>query len=147
MLTYGTNYIFGCVSLFLKIAEKAYNLNAADLTSAFEAYSSPRSISRRTSRASILPYDGSEMIVPVMMHSNPGTLRRGLISQRQSIIPYDGSEMIIPAVMHSNVGTLQRNGTLRSTNHPNHCCSCDQTSYSTAGIGSSHQTGYSDLDV
>ena len=98
--------------MFLKIAEKAYNLNAAELTSAFEAYSSPRSISRRTSRASILPYDGSEMIVPVMMHSNPGTLRRGLISQRQSIIPYDGSEMIIPAVMHSNVGVRTQSASM-----------------------------------
>lgn len=126
-------------------AERAYNLNAADLTSALEAYSSPRSLSRRTSRASILPYDGSEMIVPVMIHSNAGTLKRGMISQRQSIIPYDGSEMIMPAIMHSNGGTLQRNGTLRSCN--NHCCTYDRTSYSTAGVGSSHQTGYSDLDV
>ena len=80
-----------------------------------------------------------------MIHSNAGTLKRGMISQRQSIIPYDGSEMIMPAIMHSNGGTLQRNGTLRSCN--NHCCTYDRTSYSTAGVGSSHQTGYSDLDV
>ena len=133
-----------CCFIFLQ-AERAYNLNAAELTCALEAYSSPRSLSRRTSRASILPYDGSEMIVPVMMHSNAGTLRRGMISQRQSIIPYDGSEMIMPAIMHSNGGTLQRNGTLRSS--CNHCSTCDRTSYSTAGVGSSHQTRYSDLDV
>ena len=102
-------------------------------------------------RASVLPYDGSEMILPIMMHSNAGTLRRDE-RKHQSILPYDGSEMILPSMMHSNAGTLRRDGreihqigTLDSRNHHHHCCTCDRTSYSTIGHGSSPHTKYSDL--
>ena len=119
-----------------------YNMNAAELKSALQGYSGSRPVSRR---ASILPYDGSEMVLPVMVHSNSGTLRRD--APRHSVIPYDGSEIITPIIVHSNVGSLRRNGTLGSSNHHHHCCSCDRTSYSTVGRESSYQTGYSDLDI
>jgi len=131
------------MQLFNK-AEKIYNLNAAELTSALQAYSGSKPGSRR---ASILPYDGSEMVLPVMVHSNSGTLRRDFVAPRHSIIPYDGSEIITPIIVHSNGGTLRRDGTFGSSNPHHHCCSCDRTTYSTVGRGSSYQTGYSDLDI
>ena len=137
ILTFWLFHVFGK-------AEKIYNMNAAELTSTLQAFSDSRQISRRPS---ILPYDGSEMILPIMMHSNSnGTLRREH-SKRQSVIPYDGSEMILPAIVHSNRGTMRRDGTLVSTSNPHQCCSCDKTSYSTLGHGSSHQTRYSDLEI
>ena len=137
------------LNLFVLIAEKLYNMNTAEFKSAIQAFSNSRPVSRR---ASLLPYDGSEIILPIMMHSNSGTLRRDNRRevQRQSIIPYDGSEMIVPTIVHSNAGTIRRDGTLGSSNqqHHHHCCSCgDRTSYSTLGHGSSHQTRYSDLEI
>ena len=86
-----------------------------------------------------------------MVHSNAGTLRRDR-AQRPSILPYDGSQLILPALIHSNAATLRRdrdglheNGTLDHPSRHHHCCSCDRTSYSTIGHGSSHHTKYSDL--
>ena len=103
--------------LIQRTAEKIYNLNAGELTSALEAYSNSRRGSQLSRKASIIPYEGSEMIVPIMMHSNAGTLRR---DQR-----FDG---------HSYPP------------HHHHCCTCDKTSYSTMGRGSSYQTRYSEVE-
>lgn len=122
-------------------------MNAAELTHALRRYSGSRPVSRR---ASILPYDGSEMVLPVMVHSNSGTFRRDgrdAVAPRHSIIPYDGSEIITPIIVHSNFDTLRRDGTLGSSKPHHHCCSCDRTSYSTVGRDASYQTGYSDLDI
>lgn len=109
--------LFYLSSLTQREAERIYNLNAEELTSALEAYSNSRRGSQFSRKASIIPYEGSEMIVPIMMHSNAGTLRRDHQLDGRSYPP-----------------------------HHHHCCTCDKASYSTMGRGSSYHTKYSEIE-
>ena len=117
------SHITFCLSFLIRrTAEKIYNLNAGELTSALEAYSNSRRGSQLSRKASIIPYEGSEMIVPIMMHSNAGTLRR----EHHQL---DGRSYPPPP-----------------PHHHHHCCTCDKASYSTMGRGSSYHTKYSEIE-